>query len=413
MIHWITENLGMAAFDKVSHLSDICIVDVRDLVDKGGNSVDSIKTKIDRAIAYLNQDEKVVVCCDYGMSRSNAVVAGILAKHENINLNQAIRKVIELTGEKSIKIEVLNIVRASLGVLDEQSTLNQRKSLLITGANGFIGKGLVPQLSEIRYTVSSPTRKEIDLLQDTVELDLLVKEKRISTILHLANPRIYTTNVSMGESFVMLKNVLDVCAQNRIRLIYLSDWEVYSGYQAQELRADETLPHCPGNVYGQTKMLCESLIKCYQRQYNLSYLILRSSLVYGFESDMPKFIWNFLNKAKRNIEIITHMYKNGFPALDLLHINDLRQAIISAIDKDLNGAINLGTGVGTTTAWIAEWIVQKTGSSSSIRHQKIDTFVGNIVMNNSRAHYLLGWKPTISIKEGLQPIIESISRSDK
>lgn len=413
MIHWITKNLGTAAFDEVSHLFDICIVDVRDLVDRGGNSVDSIKTKIDHAISYLNQDEKVVVCCDYGMSRSNAVAAGILAKHENINLNQAIRKVIELTGEKSIKIEVLNMVRDSLGIADKQSMLNQGKNLLITGANGFIGKGLVPQLSEKGYSVCTPTHKEIDLLQDTVELDLLVKEKCISTILHLANPRIYTTNVSMGESLIMLKNVLDVCAENRIRLIYLSCWEVYSGYNAQELRADETLPHCPGNAYGQAKMLCESLIKCYQRQYNLSYLILRSSPVYGLGSDRPKFIWNFLNKAKRDIEIITHVYKNGFPALDLLHINDLRQAIIWAMDKDLNGSINLGTGVGTTTAWIAEWIVQKTESSSSIRHQKIDTFIGNIVINNSRAQYLLGWKPIISIQEGLQPIIESISRSDR
>jgi nucleoside-diphosphate-sugar epimerase len=318
-----------------------------------------------------------------------------------------------LTGEKSIKIEVLNIVRDSLGIIDKKTTLNQGKGLLITGANGFIGKGLLPQLSERGYAVYAPTRKEIDLLQDTVELDLLVKEKGISTILHLANPRIYTTNVSMGESLVMLKNVLDVCAENDIRLIYLSFGEVYSGYHAQELRADETLPHCPGNAYGQTKMLCESLIKCYQRQYGLSCLILRSSPVYGLESDRPKFIWNFLNKAKRDIEIITHVYKNGFPALDLLHINDLRQAIISAMDKDLNGSVNLGTGVGTTTAWIAEWIVQKTGSSSSIRHQKIDSFVGNIVMDNARSEYLLGWKPTISIKEGLQPIIESISRSGK
>ena len=408
MIHWITENLGTAPFDEVSHLSDICIVDVRELVDKGGNSVDSIKTKIDHAIAYLNQDKKIVVSCDYGMSRSNAVAAGILVKHENINLNQAIRKVMELTGEKFIKIEVLNIVRDSLGIADEYSTLNKGENLLITGANGFIGKGLVPQLSKKGYTVCSPTRKEIDLLQDTVELDLLVKEKRISTILHLANPRIYTTNVSMGESLVMLKNVLDVCTENRIRLIYLSSWEIYSGYRAQELRADEILPNCPGNAYGQAKMLCESLIKCYQRQYGLSYLILRSSPVYGLESDRPKFIWNFLNKAKRDIEIITHIYKNDFPALDLLHINDLRQAIISAIDKDLNGSINLGTGVGTTTAWIAEWIVQKTESSSSVRHQKIDTFIGNIIMDNSRAQYLLGWEPIIFIKEGLQPIIESI-----
>ena len=119
-------------------------------------------------------------------------------------------------------------------------------------------------------------------------------------------------------------------------------------------------------------------------------------------------IWNFLNKAKRDIEIITHVYKNGFPALDLLHINDLRQAILLAMDKDLNGSINLGTGVGTTTAEIAEWIVEKTKSSSSIRHQKIDNFVGNIIMDNSKAQHVLGWKPVTPLKEGLQPITDSI-----
>ena len=102
------------------------------------------------------------------------------------------------------------------------------------------------------------------------------------------------------------------------------------------------------------------------------------------------------------------MYRNGFPALDLLHINDLRQAIILAMDKDVNGAINLGTGVGTTTAWIAEWIVQKTGSSSSIRHQKIDAFVGNIVMDISKAKKVLRWRPAIEIKEGLKQMMDHI-----
>ena len=201
-------------------------------------------------------------------------------------------------------------MRTSLGKRNEKLLSPKTKRLLITGSSGFIGRGLISKIQKKDYLLFTPSREEIDLLQDAVLLDLTVKEKGINTILHLANPRIYTTNKSMGESIVMLKNVLDVCSQNKIRLIYLSGWEVYSGYKSNELWADETLAFCPAGCYGQTKVLCENLIDLYRLKNNLSCLILRSSPVYGIESDRPKFIWNFIYKAKENIEIITHNYIN-------------------------------------------------------------------------------------------------------
>lgn len=114
MIHWITKNLGTASFDEASRLSGICIIDVRDLVDKGGNTVDAIRTKIDSTIDYLKQDEKVVVCCDYGMSRSNAIAAGAIALKEGIEFPNAVRMVINSTGEEEINLNVLSAVRKAI-----------------------------------------------------------------------------------------------------------------------------------------------------------------------------------------------------------------------------------------------------------------------------------------------------------
>jgi UDP-glucuronate decarboxylase len=406
MIRWITDSLGTAAWDGLDAPLDTHILDARDLLDKEGNAPPLVKSKINEALDHLRSGQKVIVCCDYGMSRSNAIAAGILAAHEAVDFEQAVRRVIGATGEKAIKIAVLSAVREALGEKSESGTARQGagRRLLVTGASGFIGSSVIGELQR-NYEVMAPTRQEIDLLRDTVALDLLVRERGIDTVLHLGNPSVYTSNESMGMSLVMLKNVLDVCAENGLLLVYLSGWEIYSGYKTRELKADETLAPCPGGTYGQTKFLCETLLRHYHQHYGVAYALLRSSPVYGPGSDRPKFIWNFLQKALRNEEIVAHRYLNGFPSLDLLYVDDLCAAILAAIERRVQGVINLGTGIATSTTEIAQRIVERVGSRSVIRHHDISGYAGNIVMDINRAVEMLGWRPEIDLARGLENII--------
>ena len=407
MIHWITESLGTAAWDGLDAPPGIHILDVRDLLDKEGNAPAVVKSKINEALDRLRNGQKVIVCCDYGMSRSNAIAAGILAAHEAIDFEHAIRRVIGATGEKAVKIAVLSAVREALGEKSRGGTTTQTagRRLLVTGASGFIGSSLLGKLQR-NYEVTAPTRQEIDLLRDTVALDLLVREKGIDTVVHLGNPRVYTSNESMGMSLVMLKNVLDVCAGSGLFLICFSGWEIYSGYRTRELKADEALAPCPGGTYGQAKVLCEALLRHHDRRYGVAHTLLRSSPVYGAGGDRPKFIWNFLQKALRNEEIVAHRYLNGFPCLDLLYVDDLCAAILAAIERRFHGVINLGTGIATSTTEIAQHIVERTGSRSVIRHHDISGYAGNIVMDISRAVTTLGWRPGIDLAHGLENIIK-------
>ena len=385
MIHWITENLGTGAWEKVEKNPDLCFVDVRDLVDKSGNLPLVIKSKIDEALAHIQKGKKVVVCCDYGMSRSNAIAAGVLAISQDLSLEEAVRKVIAATGETSIRI-------------------------LVTGASGFIGSLLTQELQK-KFEVLAPSSQNIDLIRDTVSLDLFVKEHGIGTIVHLANPRIYTTNESMGISLTILKNVLDICRENQLSLVYLSGWEIYSGYKTKEFIADEYTAPRPGGTYGQTKFLCETLIEDYRKNYGLFCTILRSSPVYGLGTDKPKFIWNFLHKALNHQKIVTHRYLNGFPLLDLLYVDDLCAAILAAIERQVEGSINLGSGTATSTTQIAEYIVDFLGAKSLIEHIEIAGYSSNIIMDISYANSVLNWYPKVNLIEGLKTIVDKVSSS--
>ncbi|MEW6183469.1 MAG: NAD-dependent epimerase/dehydratase family protein [Bacillota bacterium] len=408
MTRWITDYIGTSAFNEATAQPDIHLLDVRDLVDKSGNEPSAINSKIDEALSHLLQGQKVVICCDYGVSRSNAIAAGVIARYDQIGLNQAVRQVLKTTGENSIKIEVLSAVRQALESETKKysptSLAGTPKRLLITGSSGFLGTTLAAHLDNLE--TFRPTRSEINLMSDVVKLDLLVKEKNIDTVIHLANPRVYSTNESMGQALIMLKNVLDVCSENQLWLIFLSGWEIYSGYKTEELRANEALPPHPGSTYGQTKFLCETLIDLFHRNNGLRYTILRSSPVYGTESDRPRFIWNFLNKALRNEEIVTHKYLNGFPKLDLLHVSDLCRSVAQVIKLGAQGTFNLGTGVGTSTAEVARYIIELCGSHSKLQHIKVDNYASNIVMDNSRARSTLGWEPIIDFPSGLKMLVE-------
>ncbi|HET6995255.1 MAG TPA: hypothetical protein VFI06_09760, partial [Chitinophagaceae bacterium] len=98
MINWLTDYIGTGAYlDVMAAGGDVAVVDVRNLVDKDGNTGEAILSKIDESIAILKKHGKVVVCCDYGMSRSNSIAAGVISKYESIPFSKAVSMVQQKT----------------------------------------------------------------------------------------------------------------------------------------------------------------------------------------------------------------------------------------------------------------------------------------------------------------------------
>jgi UDP-glucuronate decarboxylase len=411
MIRWITDSLGTAAYNDAVH-DDITfqIVDVRDLVDKRGNNTDVIRKKIDETLDILKQGKKAVICCDYGISRSNSIAAGVLSQLEGIPFSDAVQRIISTTGEKKIKIQMLSAVRKVIDTEEFQHPTNRSKDTIMIVGTGIFGNFLKKLLPvHLKDTaIISRSEKKMGLLQGIETLDAQVKENDVGYIIHLAEPEMFSDNESMGISITLLKNCIDVCCDNEITLVYPSNSEIYSGYQSVYLRASECLQPNPKSIYGQTKMLCENLIAYSERNDRLRSMILRYSTIYG--NSRPKFIYNFINLAKRDKEINTHMYRNGFPTVDLLHINDAVFACAAALKADRPGIFNIGSGTGLTTFEIAQKIIEQSGSNSKIGHINIDEYASNVVLDSSYAKKALDWVPTVDFDDELKLII---SKSNK
>lgn len=402
-IRWITDQLGTAPGADVAGRTDLRIVDVRDLVDKGGNNPDAVRAKIAQGVAYLAGGAVTVVCCDYGVSRSNAIAAGILATYEDTSLEAAVRRVQDATGEAEIKLEPLSVVRAALG---REGVVRNDRAVLMTGGTGFVGTALQRRL-EPSYVIAAPGREELDLEGGSTRLDGLAGELGVGAVVHLANPRVYTSNVALGRSLTMLRNAIDVCVSRDIPLIYLSSWEVYSGY-AGDLLVDEATPLFPKGPYGESKYLAEMLISHFRRTAGLSCAMIRSSPVYGSGSGRPKFIYTFLEKARRGHLITTHRYLNGDPALDLLHIDDLVSAVTMTLEQGYVGDLNVGSKTAVSTPEIALMVIDALSSESTLDHVLIEADTPRITMKTDKAEKELGWRPTIGLKAGMKGLLSEL-----
>lgn len=413
-MRWLTDKVATGAYLEVVQLNqssdNLYILDVRNLVDKSGNKSAEIKFKIDEGLDALKNNHKVVVCCDYGMSRSNSIAIAIISVFQSIPFPEVVEMVRSKIDESCLKVEMLNSTFESL-LLSNDRVISNEKRIWITGANGFIGQKLYPLLG-INNKVFSTSSKDINLLHDTLKADLFIKANDITHIIHLANPKIYTSNFALGETLTMLKNVLDLCRTNNLNLFYLSGWEIYSGYNSNEIVANEFTPALPKGTYGETKWLSELLISKYVENYNLTCTILRSSPVFGLGAERPKFLYNFIAKALSNETIWTHKYINGNPSLDLVTVSDLSDGIKLLIDKGQVGEFNIGTSLLTSTYDIAQIICNLTNSKSKIAFTEIDDSVACVSMDYSKLKNAVGWTPSSDLVEIINEIIKSFRKNE-
>jgi nucleoside-diphosphate-sugar epimerase len=400
MIRWITDRLGTCAYDQRPD-GDYQLIDVRHLVDKGGNSSAAIAQCIEAGIAALNSGRTVVVACDFGVSRSNSIAAGILSVGERCSFDEGVARVLAATGESEIKLEMMESVRA---VLPSQASA-RAETLLVTGGSGFLGRSLVPRLQKT-HRVVAPPRSGLNVEQGAVALAAYCRAEGISQIVHLAYPRVYTNVGAMAAGLAMLRTVLDTCKLLDIGLLFVSSWVVFGGYAADNLIADETLPLRPKGVYSDSKYLEELLVAEYARRSEIKHSTCRLAPVYGPGCDRPRLIRAFYEALLAGKTIHTHRYRNGVPKLDLLYVGDAVEAIAKSASYKSRETFHFGSGQLHSTAEIAGIIANLLSVPLHREEIPIEDDVANIQMDTSKAERLLGWAPLTGLREGLSQTLK-------
>lgn len=296
------------------------------------------------------------------------------------------------------------------------------RKILVTGSSGTIGTRFCERLLEEGFEVTGIDLKpniwnskvnEITIIGDLCEKTTLDKiPMDFDIVVHLAaNARVYNLviNPSLAkDNFKSLFNILEATRKNKIkRFIFASSREVYGNSKRISYTEDEAYVKNCESPYTATKIGGEALIHSYQQCYDINFIILRFSNVYGMYDNSDRVIPQFI---KRTLENKNLMIYGKSKLLDFTYIDDCIDGILKSIinfDEVKNNTFNISLGKGSTIMEVANLVRKLMNKNNSIliketRTGEVTKFIADI----SKAKKILGYSPKVDIEKGIRKSIE-------
>ncbi|MFI5416667.1 MAG: NAD-dependent epimerase/dehydratase family protein [Nitrososphaerales archaeon] len=285
--------------------------------------------------------------------------------------------------------------------------------LLVSGCTGFIGSNLMPKLTKLGHHVEGISRKpaksnhKIHIANLRSEhLAKKIKTKSFDAIIHLAADTDEKDLPSMfSDNVVTTLNILEFAREKKInKLIFVSGHNVYSPSKALPIGEDSTI--APFTNYGCTKLLSENLVSYYNHKFDIDVILLRVSVIYGDGQPQRSTISKFIANYKDSKEILLHKYQNGFQKVDLIHVSDVCDAIIRALDSKKKFAIyNIASGKPSTVKDISKILRMHNQSSSRFIVQNISKKVIHFYYDIESAKRELDFEPKVSLEKGITSLL--------
>jgi GDP-L-fucose synthase len=294
--------------------------------------------------------------------------------------------------------------------------------ILLTGATGFLGKNLMPILSE-KYDVSG-VGSTWDL-RNQASCGELLDDTEPDVVVHAAgsvggiganqeNPgKFMYENLIMGANIIEAARVRGVgkfvllgtvCSYPKFASVPFTEPTIWKGY-----------PEETNAPYGIAKKTLMKMVETYNWQYGFNGVNLIPVNMYGPHDHfnltsshvIPALILKFYNAMKagdRNVEL----WGTGEVSREFLFAPDCAEAITLAIEKDVEpDPINIGTGKEITISGLANEIAEQMGFDGEILY---DSSKPNgqprRCLDVSRAKERLGFVAKTDFKDGLKQTIE-------
>jgi len=311
-------------------------------------------------------------------------------------------------------------------------------SILIVGGAGYIGSqtakrvaqaGLEPVVFDNlvyghKWAVKWGPLVEGDLADGALIRDVLEKHE-VTAVVHFAayayvgesvlHPRKYFRNNVAGTL-----NLLDAMIDAGVRDIVFSSTCATYGEPAR-VPIDEQHPQSPVNPYGETKLAIERALFWYQRAYPIRFAALRYFNAAGADPDgelgedhdpethlIPLAIEAALGGKGLDIYGTDYQTPDGTAIRDYIHVQDLADAHVAALEKLRGGAtrlfVNLGTGRGHSVREVIAAVEKVSGKKVPAR--ECDRRAGDppvLVADARLAADVLGWQARMP---GIETIVE-------
>ena len=288
--------------------------------------------------------------------------------------------------------------------------------ILVTGSKGFIGTQLVPYLISLnnnvigldQYILSEDNyiRADISILSELINI---FKNNTFDLVIHLASECGIENceehiQKSMQTNLIGSYNIISLCKDYNIKLIYFSTSEIYGDSFGDNNMIEDTniILLQPKNHYAMQKLFGEKMVI---KELN-NYIIVRPFMIYGAGENQNNYrsvISKFIKLSIDNKKLPVH--KNSYRSW--LHINDFIFALNLLIEKNVIGTYNLGNGNEILPIDnIAKIIIDKIGSGV-IEYIDIPITRTAYKIGDFTKLKNLGFNPSIKIENGINEMIEN------
>jgi len=294
--------------------------------------------------------------------------------------------------------------------------------ILVTGGAGFIGSNVSDGLILKGYEtvivddLSNGHRENIPRKAKFYKTDIrsrdledVFKKERPDMVIHNAaqlSVRISVEEPLMDADINIMGglNLIDISRRYRVKkIIFASSGGTIYGEQ-EKFPADESHPERPVSPYGVAKLSTEHYLYCYYRVYGLEYISLRYANIYGPRQDPYGEAGVVAIFSNRILEGKSPTINgDGLQTRDYTYVGDVVRVNLAAVESDFAGPVNIGTGAETDVVTLFNILKSVSGKDIGERHGPAKSGEQKrSVLDCSLAEKVFGWKPEVSIEEGLK-----------
>lgn len=298
--------------------------------------------------------------------------------------------------------------------------IKKSDKIYIAGHRGMVGSACWRALEAEGYTnLVGKTSKKLDLRDQSAVEEFIKYEKPVAIIDAAARVGGILANDTYPYEFLMdnmliQNNLIRSAHENDVaKFIFLGSSCIYPKFAPQPLKEEYLLTDSlePTNEwYAIAKISGVKLIEALRKEYGRDYVSLMPTNLYGPNDNfdlksshvLPAMIRKF-HEAKLNENSPVELWGTGSPMREFLHVDDLSQAVLFAIENKMKEHLyNIGTGVDLTIKELAEQIQSTVGHQGEIiwDDTKPDGTPRKL-MDSSKLEDQ-GWSSLIKLKDGVE-----------
>jgi dTDP-glucose 4,6-dehydratase len=298
--------------------------------------------------------------------------------------------------------------------------------VLITGAAGFLGSHLCDRFLEEGHIViamdnlvTGNTRniahlagnRNFSFIHHDVTNYIYIKDA-LDAVLHFASPaspidylKLPIQTLKVGA--LGTHNALGLALAKNARFFLASTSEIYGDpleHPQKETYVGNVDTIGPRGVYDEAKRYAEALTMAYHRVHGVETRIVRIFNTYGPRMRLAdgRVVPNFVAQALRG-EPLT-VYGDGMQTRSFQYVSDLIEGIYRLLQSDFTDPVNIGNPEEMTILEFAKTVNEIIGNEAGIsfKDERIKGDPQTRQPDISRARSVLGWEPTINLREGLK-----------